>query len=99
MRTEAGAFPLNVKSWFKLGDGDWCFYAFWPTAGMGATDYKEGVVFCRHNGVGVVGFSDGDRELRKEKTMNPAVLPAVQPSPVSLRNSGYWDLLQQAGGL
>ena len=81
----------------KRGGGDWCLNVFWPLAGMGANDYKEGVDVYRHGGIGVVSFNDGHSEIRRDRDINPPVSPAVVPTAASLKNSKYWDPQLQAG--
>ena len=77
----------------KRNEG-WCLDIWWPFAGMGSTDWSEGVDPYRHNGVGVVAFNDGHSEIRKDKNINPPTSPSTSSTLV---NSRYWDPLLRGG--
>jgi prepilin-type processing-associated H-X9-DG protein len=55
----------------------------------------EGVDKDRHRGTGVVGFTDGHSEARKDKYINPARDPAFGDAR-GLINARYWDPLQRS---
>ena len=63
-----------------------------------ATHGYEGVEHRRHNGVGVVAFSDGHGEARKDANINPPIDPITGLAD-GLINSRYWDPLKRAGDL
>ncbi|HUD47114.1 MAG TPA: type II secretion system protein [Candidatus Baltobacteraceae bacterium] len=67
----SGAYSLNI---------------WWPDAGMKQGDGEEGVDIFRHKGVGVVVFTDGHVESRKDANVNP-------PVSGSYVNIQYWDPL------
>lgn len=67
----SGAYSLNI---------------WWPDAGMKQGDGEEGVDIFRHKGVGVVLFSDGHAESRKDANVNP-------PVSGSFVNFQFWDPL------
>jgi hypothetical protein len=56
----------------------------------------EGVYQMRHLNNGIVVFSDGHSEARKESSINPPVDPAFG-DPKGLVNSRFWDPLQRGG--
>ena len=80
----------------NAGGGDWCFAVFWPHAGR---DIGEGVETGRHGGVGVVVFTDGHSEIRKDSAINPPISPATGGGATSLKNSKFWDPAQTRGDL
>ena len=71
--SSSGAYSLNI---------------WWPDAGMRQGDGNEGVDTFRHKGVGVVVFTDGHSEVRKDANINP-------PFSGSYVNESYWDPLQR----
>jgi prepilin-type N-terminal cleavage/methylation domain-containing protein len=75
------------------------FSCWWPTACQtiaGTTSRKyEGVSTFRHKPLGVVVFSDGHAEGRKDSEINPPFDP-VTSSAQALPNSRFWDPLQRA---
>jgi len=84
-----------------IGDseGYWSMSSYWPTAIMDGTDPGYEGIACRHGGggsghinggLGVVVFSDGHSETRKDANINPQ-------ASNQLKNSKYWDPLQRAG--
>jgi prepilin-type N-terminal cleavage/methylation domain-containing protein len=85
----------------KLG-GEWSSSCWWPWSYMGPVKANsqiqgyEGVDPNRHRSTGVVGFSDGHAEARKDAKINPARDPAFGDAR-GLVNSRYWDPLQSAG--
>ena len=85
---------LLVADCMPKRDLEWCLDIWWPNAGMGPTDWSEGVDPYRHNGAGVAAFNDGHSEFRKDKTINPPTSPS---SSGTLDNSRYWDRLLRGG--
>jgi prepilin-type N-terminal cleavage/methylation domain-containing protein len=85
----------------KLG-GEWSSSCWWPWSYMGPVKANsqiqgyEGVDPNRHRSLGVVGFSDGHAEARKDNKINPARDPAFGDKQ-GLINSRYWDPQQRAG--
>ena len=69
--TPSGAYSLNI---------------WWPNAGMKPGDGNEGVDIFRHSPYGVVVFTDGHSEARKDENVNP-------PYSGSLINGRFWDPL------
>ena len=82
------------------GDGLWSSSSWWPNACMDpATSVSkgfEGLEIVRHGNIGVVGFTDGHSEARKDKQINPPVDPR-SGNVLGLINSRYWDPLKRAG--
>jgi len=74
----------------------WSSSAWWPAASsqvlVAANGNFEGVDTLRHAGTGVVAFSDGHCEARKDADINPPVAPQ-SGSPSGLVNSRFWDPL------
>ncbi len=74
---------------------------WWPKACENAagssTQQYEGVYMLRHQQLGVVVFTDGHAEVRKDSQINPPVDPLGSGSAKTLINSHYWDPLQRAG--
>jgi prepilin-type N-terminal cleavage/methylation domain-containing protein/prepilin-type processing-associated H-X9-DG protein len=73
---------------------------WWPNACMdpknsGSAGY-EGLETFRHRNTGVVVFTDGHAEVRKDAQINPPSDPA-SGAATGLINSGYWDPLQRGG--
>jgi prepilin-type processing-associated H-X9-DG protein len=56
----------------------------------------EGIEQRRHNQTGVVVFTDGHSESRKDKNINPPIDP-YSGSATALFNSKYWDPMKHAG--
>jgi hypothetical protein len=56
----------------------------------------EGIDNLRHRRNGVVVFTDGHAEARKNEMINPPADP-VSGDPQGLINSKYWDPLQRGG--
>ena len=69
--TPSGAYSLNI---------------WWPNAGMKPGDANEGVDVFRHKPLGVVVFTDGHSDARKDENINP-------PFSGSLINGRFWDPL------
>ena len=99
----------NVKSPadnFLIGDampkadGYWSSSCWWPTACMSekASISKgfEGIDQIRHVGTGVLVFTDGHSEARKDSAINPPEDPAAGAAK-GLINSRYWDPLKRGG--
>ena len=65
---------------------------WWPSAATKTypNAVNEGVNMSRHDKTGSVNFADGHSENRKDADINP-------PNDGSVKNSRYWDPLQQAG--
>ena len=78
----------------------WSSSLWWPASCMDArassTKGFEGIDPNRHLGNGVVVFTDGHAEARKDRNINPPLDP-YSGNPRSLINSQYWDPLQRAG--
>jgi hypothetical protein len=99
---------LNPTDCFVVGDtmpklgGEWSSSCWWPWSYMGRNrSYSqvqgyEGIDPNRHRNTGVVGFSDGHAEARKDDQINPAKDPAFGDA-LGLVNSRYWDPLQRGG--
>jgi prepilin-type N-terminal cleavage/methylation domain-containing protein len=66
------------------------------STGAGA-DQFEGVYMLRHQQLGVVVFTDGHAEVRKDSQINPPVNPLGSSSAQAVINSHYWDPIQRAG--
>jgi prepilin-type N-terminal cleavage/methylation domain-containing protein/prepilin-type processing-associated H-X9-DG protein len=71
----------------------WSSDCWWPYSSKNS---HQGVETYRHSGVGVVVFTDGHAERRKDATINPPVDPAAV-TVEALVNSRYWDPLQRSG--
>jgi len=69
----AGAYSMNL---------------WWPNAGMKRGDGNEGVDIFRHKPYGVVVFTDGHSEVRKDSQINP-----IQSGTYG--NFRFWDPLQR----
>jgi prepilin-type N-terminal cleavage/methylation domain-containing protein len=81
-------------------DGLWSSSCWWPNACMdqrlSVSKGYEGVDQFRHGNIGVVVFTDGHAEARKDAQINPP----VDPGSADIRglvNSRYWDPLKRAG--
>ncbi|MBI4659479.1 MAG: type II secretion system protein [Verrucomicrobia bacterium] len=81
-------------------DGLWSSSMYWPWSSMDPANSQvkgfEGVDKARHLGTGVVGFTDGHSEARKDAQINPPRDPAFGDAK-GLINSRYWDPLQRGG--
>ncbi len=81
-------------------DGLWSSSCWWPNACMNerlsASRGFEGVDQFRHSEIGVVVFTDGHAEARKDAQINPPVDPGTGDVR-GLVNSRYWDPLKRAG--
>jgi prepilin-type N-terminal cleavage/methylation domain-containing protein len=88
---------LSVGDGMPKADGFWSSSLWWPAASMtkGAGGY-EGIDPFRHKATGVVGFTDGHSEFRKNADINPPMDPYSGNSK-ALINSQYWDPLQRGG--
>ena len=76
--------------------------SWWPRACMDPVNSMrgafEGVATVRHRGLGVIVFTDGHAEARRDKNINPPRDPEWRDAdPRGLINSKYWDPLQRAG--
>ena len=71
----------------------WSSDCWWPFSSQGS---HQGIETDRHGGVGVVVFTDGHAESRKNANINPPVDPA-SATVQALVNCQYWDPLQRAG--
>jgi prepilin-type N-terminal cleavage/methylation domain-containing protein len=75
---------------------EWSSSAWWPDASSqvlaAANGQFEGVDTLRHFKTGVVAFTDGHCEARKDGDINPPVTPQ-SGSPSGLVNSRFWDPL------
>jgi prepilin-type N-terminal cleavage/methylation domain-containing protein len=80
-------------------DGFWSSSCWWPWACMDPKNSQfggyEGIDQKRHQDTGVVVFTDGHSEARKDKSINPQRDPAFGDSR-GLINSRYWDPLQRS---
>jgi len=92
---------LHPTDCMMIGDseGYWSMSMYWPQAAMDGTQPSYQGIACRHSGnptknnnsgLGVVVFTDGHSEARKDQNINPQ---GLKP----LLNSHYWDPLQRAG--
>ena len=99
----------NVKSPvdnFLIGDampkadGLWSSSCWWPNACMNAKTSAskgyEGVDQVRHRDSGLMVFSAGHSEVRKDSKINPPADPGAG-SAQGLVNSNYWDPLKRGG--
>ena len=80
-------------------DGLWSSSCWWPWSCMDPQNSQfggfEGIDRSRHRGTGVVAFTDGHSEARKDKQINPLRDPAFGDAR-GLINSKYWDPLQRS---
>ena len=75
------------------------FSLWWPKScqdPLNGSDL-EGVCMFRHHPQGIVVFTDGHSEGRKDAQINPPRDPLKQDSAKCLINSQFWDPLQRAG--
>ena len=82
-------------------DGTDSYSCWWPKASEtapSASQQYEGVYMERHQSLGVVGFTDGHSEARKDSQINPPVDPLGSGNAgKALTNSRFWDPIQRAG--
>jgi len=74
------------------------FSCWWPKAAQNAwgTDL-EGVCVLRHQPLGIVVFTDGHSEGRKDSQINPPINPLGTGNAKALTNSRFLDPIQRAG--
>jgi len=93
---------------FQVGDAmpkkqlRWSSSSWWPRACMDPANSRrkafEGVTTIRHRGLGVIVFTDGHADARRDKNINPPRDPEWRDGDArELINSKYWDPLQRAG--
>jgi prepilin-type N-terminal cleavage/methylation domain-containing protein len=70
---------------------------WWPKSCELPGGLLQGVYTKRHQGLGVIVFTDGHSEARKDADINPPVDPLVGGNSKCLINSRYWDPIQRAG--
>jgi prepilin-type N-terminal cleavage/methylation domain-containing protein/prepilin-type processing-associated H-X9-DG protein len=91
---------LIVGDGMPKWDGLYSSSLWWPNACMNRTRSAsqgfEGIDNLRHRNNGVVVFTDGHAEARKDAMINPPVDPGAG-DPKGLINSKYWDPLKRAG--
>jgi prepilin-type N-terminal cleavage/methylation domain-containing protein len=75
-----------LKKNYPSASGAYSLNIWWPNAGMQPGDLNEGVDTFRHTPYGVVVFTDGHSEARKDQNVNP-------PYSGSLVNGRFWDPL------
>jgi prepilin-type N-terminal cleavage/methylation domain-containing protein len=82
-------------------DGTTSYSCWWAKASQttgSASGQYEGVCVLRHQPMGIVGFTDGHSEGRKDVQINPAQDPLGSGNAAkALLNSCYWDPIQRAG--
>jgi len=89
---------LLVGDAMPKADGFWSSSLWWPNACM---DKKvsnggfEGIDQIRHQNKGVVVFTDGHSEARKDASINPPVDPG-SGNARGIVNSEFWDPLNRA---
>ena len=80
-------------------DGQWSSSCWWPWSCMDPANSQfggyEGIDRTRHRQTGVVVFTDGHAEARKDKNINPHRDPAFG-DPKGLVNARHWDPLQRS---
>ncbi|HWQ90238.1 MAG TPA: prepilin-type N-terminal cleavage/methylation domain-containing protein [Clostridia bacterium] len=78
-------------------DGLWASSLWWEAACMDRAvgTRFEGIDPIRHLGTGVIVFTDGHSEARKNARINPPYDPISQ-DPRALKNSKFWDPLQRS---
>jgi prepilin-type N-terminal cleavage/methylation domain-containing protein len=74
----------------------WWAKACENVAGSSSQQY-EGVYVLRHKLLGVVVFTDGHADVRKDSQINPPVDPLGSGNAKALVNSQFWDPIQRAG--
>jgi prepilin-type N-terminal cleavage/methylation domain-containing protein len=77
-----------MKKNYPTASGAYSMNIWWSDAGMQKGDGNEGVDTFRHKGAGVVVFTDGHSEVRKDANINP-------PISGSYVNEKYWDPFQR----
>ncbi len=81
-------------------DGMWSSSCYWPWACMDPKNSQyssyEGVDRNRHRDTGMVVFTDGHAEARKDTQINPPRDPGFGDAR-GLVNSRYWDPLKRGG--
>jgi hypothetical protein len=91
---------LLIGDSMPKSDGLYSSSMWWPNACMdksrSASQGFEGIDNLRHRNNGVVVFSDGHSEARKDATINPPVDPG-SGDPRGLVNSRHWDPLKRGG--
>jgi type II secretory pathway pseudopilin PulG len=70
---------------------------WWPKSCELPGGLLQGVYTKRHKGLGVVVFTDGHSEARKDSQINPPIDPLGGGTAKCLINSQFWDPLQRAG--
>ncbi len=86
------AMNLAVGDTMPKPNGNWSSSLWWPTAGMGRADTKEGIDNNRHQGTGVVVFNDGHSETRQDEAINPPSDPIRTSTDINIE---FWDPLQR----
>jgi prepilin-type N-terminal cleavage/methylation domain-containing protein len=91
---------LQVDDTMPKSGGDWSSSSWWPLSCMNLNGTLgrafEGVNITRHRKLGIVVFTDGHSEARRDKDINPPRDPASGDA-LGLVNSRYWDPLKRAG--
>jgi len=91
---------IAIGDSMPTSNGNWASSLWWASSCMDpdrtSSHSFEGIEHRRHNGVGVVAFTDGHCETRKDAKINPPVDPSTG-SADGLVNSRYWDPLKRAG--
>jgi len=91
---------LIIGDGMPKSDGLYSSSFWWPNACMdkakSASQGFEGIDIARHRNNGVVVFTDGHAEARKDARINPPVDPGTGDSQ-GLVNSRHWDPLKRAG--
>jgi prepilin-type N-terminal cleavage/methylation domain-containing protein len=91
---------LLVGDSMPKSDGTFSSSLYWPRACMdrprSVSQGFEGIDNLRHHNNGVVVFTDGHAEARKDSMINPPADP-MSGDPKGLINSKYWDPLRRAG--
>jgi len=98
IRSPADCFMIGDS--MPKSDGYWSSSCWWPWSCMDTNNSRyggyEGVDSRRHRGMGVISFTDGHSEARKDKNINPSRDPDFRDVR-GLNNSKYWDPLKRAG--
>ena len=85
---------------YGSGQPVWSSSLWWPNACMdrraSSSGAFEGIDVTRHQRSGVIGFTDGHSEARKDAAINPPVDPG-SGNTRGLINSRFWDPLQRGG--
>jgi prepilin-type processing-associated H-X9-DG protein len=97
---QSPADNLIIGDSMPKSDGTYSSSLYWPRACMdrkkSASQAFEGIDNLRHRNNGIVVFTDGHSEARKDTNINPPTDP-VSGDPNGLTNSRYWDPLKRAG--